>query len=177
MIITISGALGSGKTTVADLLARRLRMKRRSVGEFMRDMARERKVSLLKLSEMAEKDRGIDRELDKRQVEIGKREDNFIIDGRLSWHFIPHSFKVFLDVSEEAAAKRIFKARRPDEKYNTTLKKTLGNIQTRKKSEINRYKRYYKLNYYDKKHYDLVIDTTNIKPEEVVERIVKAVRK
>ncbi|MBI5871514.1 cytidylate kinase family protein [archaeon] len=176
MIITISGALGSGKTTVADLLAKRLKIKRHSVGSLMRDMARERKTSLLKLSRQAETDSSIDRELDKKQIQLGKEKDNFIIDGRLSWHFIPDSFKIFLDVNDKEAAKRIFKARRSDEKYNTTLKKTLQNIKKRKTSEIKRYRHYYGLNYYNKKNYDLVIDTTDISAEEAAKDIFEKLK-
>ncbi len=177
MIITISGALGSGKTTVADLLAGKLKMKRYSVGMLMRQIARKRRVSLLRLSKQAETDKSIDKELDKAQIEIGKQKDNFIIDGRLSWHFIPDSFKIFLDVSEKEAARRIFRQRRKDEKYNATFKKTLENIRARKRSEIKRYKKYYGLNYYNKRHYDLVVDTTGLPPEEVVEWIMGRVKK
>ncbi len=73
MIITISGIAGSGKSTVAKLLAKRLGYRHYSIGDFMREMAKERKVSLLELSKEAEKGHSIDKELDEKQRELGKK--------------------------------------------------------------------------------------------------------
>jgi CMP/dCMP kinase len=177
MIITITGSLGSGKSTIAKLLAEKLNYKHYSTGDFMREMATERSMTLLELSKAAENDKSIDKALDDRQVDIGKRENNFVIDARLGWYFIPHAVKIFLDVKDEAAAKRIFDARRPDEKYNTTLEKTLENIKTRRESEKKRYFEYYSVDYYDKKNYDFVLDTTKINVEQVLGKVYDFVKK
>jgi cytidylate kinase len=40
-----------------------------------------------------------------------------------------------------------------------------------------RYEKYYKLDFQDKKHYDLVVDTTDLTPEQVVGRILRAVKR
>ena len=173
MIITISGALGSGKSTVAKILVQKFNLKHYSTGDFMREIAAKRGITLLELSKLAETDRSIDKELDNYQIQLGKYEDNFIIDARLGWHFIPNSIKIFLDVTDEEAAKRIFKEGRTDEKYNTDLNATLENIKNRRASEIKRYLDYYNLNYYDHNNYDLVVDTTEIPAEEVAEKIIK----
>lgn len=177
MKITISGALGSGKSTVAKLVANKLKLKHYSTGDFMREIAIQRGLTLLELSKLAEKDASIDKELDERQIRLGKEEDNFIIDARLGWHFIPHSIKIFLDVADEEAARRIFAEKRADEKYNLTLETTLKNIKRRKESEMKRYLDYYGVNYHDKKNYDLVIDTTKINAEKVAEKIIQFVKK
>ncbi len=174
MIKTIIGVAGSGKSTVAKLLAKKLRYKHYSIGDFMREMAKERKVSLLELSKQAEKDKTIDKELDKRQIELGKKEDNFVIDSRLGFNFIPKSTKVFLEVDVNEAAKRIFKEKREHEQYKD-VQESIEKIKRRIKSEDKRYSRYYKVDYHDKDNYDVVIDTTNIKPREVVEEIVRKV--
>ena len=50
MVITISGEPGAGKSTTAKLLAKKLSCKHYSTGDFMRDMAEERKISLLELT-------------------------------------------------------------------------------------------------------------------------------
>ena len=78
-----------------------------------------------------------------------------------------------MDVTDEEAAKRIFKEGRTDEKYNTDLNATLENIKNRRASEIKRYQEYYNVNYYDKNNYDLVVDTTEIPATEVAEKIIK----
>lgn len=183
MIITISGVPGSGKSTVARLVAKKLGFRHYSAGDFMREIAEKRGMSLLELGKAAEKDRSIDRELDERTVQLGKREDDFVMDSRLAYHFIPGSFKVFLEVDATEAAKRVFgdiekkREGRKVEKESTTLAATLAAIKKRRKSEELRYKKYYNLNPYDEKQYDLVIDTTKATPEKVVERVVAAVKK
>ncbi len=60
MIITISGKAGSGKSTIAKQLAKKLGLKHYSTGDFMRQMAKDKGVSLLELSRIAEKDKSID---------------------------------------------------------------------------------------------------------------------
>ena len=106
MKITISGKVGSGKSTVAKLLAKKLSLEYYSIGTIMREMASERGLSINEFSKKAENDKSIDIELDTRQKEIGKKE-KFIMDSRLGFYFIPDSFKIFLDVDIKEAAKRI----------------------------------------------------------------------
>ena len=172
MIITISGKPGSGKSTVAELIAKRLSLKHYSIGNFMREIAKEKGISLLELGKIAEKERWVDDELDKRQIELGGREDGFVIDSRLGFHFIPKSVKIFLDVNLDESAKRIFNEKRKDEKDNLSLEKTKENVKKRMKSEMVRYKKYYGLNYYDKKHYDFVVDTSEVSIDKVVGTVV-----
>jgi len=174
MIITISGIAGSGKSTVAKLLAKKLNYKHYSIGDFMREIAKERNVTLLELSRQAEEDRSIDKELDKKQIELGKEQDNFVIDSRLGFHFIKNSIKVFLNVNLNEAAKRIFKEKREHEQYKD-VQESIEKIKTRISSEDKRYRGYYKVDYHNRDNYDIIIDTTEIKPEEVVEDILKKI--
>jgi CMP/dCMP kinase len=175
VIITISGAAGSGKSTVARMVAKKLKLQHYSVGDFMRDLARKRGMTVLELSKTAEKDGSIDEELDDMQRDLGKFEDKFVLDARLGYHFVPDSFKVFLTVDLKEAARRIFGAGREGEKENATIRGTEENIRKRKASELKRYNEYYHLNPYDEKNYDVVIDTTALTPEDVVEKIVALV--
>ncbi|HLD72231.1 MAG TPA: cytidylate kinase family protein [Candidatus Nanoarchaeia archaeon] len=177
MKITLSGALGSGKSTVAKLVAQKLNLKHYSTGDFMREIAIRRKVTLLELNKLAETDPSVDKELDERQIKLRKEEDHFIIDARLGWHFIPDSIKVFLNVTDEEAARRIFAEKRKDERYNTTLDLTLENIKRRKESETKRYQQYYGVNYFNLKNYDLIIDTTKLTAKEVADKLIEFVRK
>ena len=171
MIITISGIAGSGKSTVAKLLAKKLNCKHYSVGDFMRQIAKERGLTLLELSKQAEKDKSIDIELDKKQIELGKKEDNFVIDARLGFHFIPNSIKVFLEVDINEAANRILKEKREHEQYKD-IQESIEKIKTRIASEDKRYREYYNVDYHNKNNYEIIIDTTKIKPEEIVEKIL-----
>ena len=172
MIITIGGTGGSGKTTVGKEVARRLKLKHYSIGQFMRHMAEERKVSLLELSKLAEEDTTIDQELDQRQIELGRNEDNFVIDGRLSFHFIPKAVKIFLDADFDVRAKRIFHDTIRLE-HNVSIETSKERLEKREESERKRYMEYYNLNPSDHKHYDLVIDSSKITVKEIVEKIIK----
>ena len=176
MIITIAGKPGSGKSTVAKLVAKELRYKHYSIGNLMRQVAKEKNVSLLKLSRLAEKNPKIDLLLDKKSALLGKQKDNFVMDTRLGFYFIPHSIKIFLDVNLNTAAKRILKNKRKNEKYKN-IKEAKKKLLERMKSEKMRYKKYYNINHFDKKHFDIVINTSKKSPKLIKEHILKKIRK
>ncbi|MBS3118964.1 nucleoside monophosphate kinase [Candidatus Woesearchaeota archaeon] len=174
MIITISGLPGSGKSTVARLLADKLRLKHYSTGDYMRKMAGDRHLTLAQLGQQAEKDKKIDEELDPWQIKLGLTEDNFIIDGRLSFHFIPRSIKVFLSAEIEERAKRIMKdvkfKLRKEEQFKD-LDAAVKGIGEREACESKRFLQYYQTDPYDQKNYDFIIDTTLISAEQTAEMI------
>ncbi|HLD89381.1 MAG TPA: cytidylate kinase family protein [Candidatus Nanoarchaeia archaeon] len=172
MKITISGRAGSGKSTVAKIVAKKLKLRHYSMGDMQRQIAGEKGISMLELGKIEEKNPEFDEYIDDFQRNLG-REDNFIVDSRLGFHFIPSSIKIFLDVSLKEGAHRIFNQLREYEKYNTSLENTEKKIVEREKSEIQRYKKYYGIKHFDKKNYDFVIDTTYLSPEEIVEKIIK----
>lgn len=178
MKITISGTLGSGKSTVAKIVAQKLRLKQFNSGQFMRDIANKRGLTLLELQELSKNDRSIDDETDTRQKELGEKEDNFVFEGRLGYHFIPDSFKVFLKTGVEIAALRILESMKTE---NLERKKEglvddkdeiIAKLKRRRDWEKNRYKELYSLDYEDEKNYNLIIDTTSISAEEVSEIII-----
>ncbi len=176
MRIAISGKAGSGKSTVAKSLAENLKLRHYSIGDLMRAMAIEKRISLLELNRIAEKDKSIDFELDSKLKELGKTKDNFVVDGRLTAFFIPNAdVKVFLKTDDKVRAERILKDKRQQEK-SKSLKETIISIKKREESEKKRYKKYYGVDYTDKKLYNFVIDTTKLTPEEVVEKIMEFVK-
>ncbi len=177
MIITISGHPGSGKSTVAKLLAKKLGFKHFSAGDFMRQMTIERGTTLEELTKVALKDRSIDDEIDKRTVELAQKEDNFVIDSRLGWKFIPGAVKILLAINPEVAAKRVFAQMRPDEKENTTLEKTRENQDKRFAAEIKRYTDWYGVDYTDAKNHDFSVDTSALTPDEIVGKIMEFLNK
>jgi cytidylate kinase len=138
----------------------------------MREMAEERGMTILELSRLAEADDSIDREIDARSARFVGSGGGFVLDARLGWHFVPDSTKVFLDVTLEVAARRVFEARRGSERENVDIDTTIAAIAARTESERQRYLEYYGLDYFDHSHYDLVIDTSESTPGEVMERIL-----
>lgn len=176
MRITISGKAGSGKSTVAKLLSGKLSLNHYSIGDLMRAMAEEKGIALLELNKIAEKDKSIDFELDNRLKELGRAKDNFVVDGRLTAFFIPNAeARVFLDADDKVRAQRILNDKRQHEK-SKSLAEAMGKIKKREESEKKRYRKYYGVNYLDKKLYNYIIDTTKMAPNRVVEKIMEFVK-
>ncbi len=179
MIISISGMPGSGKSTVAKLLSRRLGVKRYYMGGMRREMARKKGMDIEQLNAVGEKEDWTDREVDVFQKELGRKEDNFIIEGRLSFLFIPRSFKVFLDVDFHVGARRIYEDVKSNTERNEPRYKTVEEaekaIRKRLESDLRRYRKYYGTDVLDRSHYDLIIDTTKMTPDEVAESIMRGV--
>ena len=173
MIIAVSGKPGSGKTTVALRLADQLGYKYYSAGLYMKQMAAKRGISLNKLLNLADKDPTIDKEVDDWQAQLGRKEKNFVMDSRLGFHFIPNSYKIFLDVDIDVSAERLFE----DSHSGTlTLPETKKFIQRRLDAEILRFSKQYHVDHFDFSHYDLVLVTSALPCERIVLEITDRVK-
>lgn len=175
MRITITGPPGSGKSTVAKLLAKKLKLKHYSAGDIRREIAAKKGISLAELNRRDEKTHKTDRLVDDYQKKLGKTKYNFVIDGRLPAFFIPKSVKIFLEVDPMVGAKRVMERRKGVEAYKN-VKDAVKKLKERDASDRKRYKDLYGINYRDKKIYDLVIDTTKTSAEEIVGEIVRFVK-
>ena len=176
MIITISGQAGSGKSTVARLLSRKLSLQHYSMGDLRRKMAEERTMTLAELNKLGETQDFTDREVDEYQRKLGEEQDGFVVDGRTSWYFIPGSVKVYLDARLADRAKRVFQDERSTEKF-ASLRDTETALEEREKSDGKRYRTYYGIDVYDKSHYDIVVDTTGLDPDRVAETIIEFIKR
>lgn len=172
-IISLSGELASGKGTVSKLLAEELNYTIYRNGEYARKLAKEKGLDITSFNEYLAKHPEVDIQIEKSAAEYAKEHDNFIIDARLGWYAVPNSFKVYLIIDIDIAAKRAFY----DEKRKTTEK--FATIEEQKEDMIRRYNlensRYLKLygvHKEDLNNYDLVIDTSYKTPEEVKEEIL-----
>ena len=178
MIISLAGLPGSGKTTVAKLLSKELGFPWYSMGDLRGKMAQERGITIDELNELGLTQDFTDREVDAYQKKLGETEDNFIAEGWMSWHFIPHALKIFLIVNPDIAAARIFQEHRhataSDEPEYTSVEHTKETLARRVENSRKRYQQYYGVDFLDHANYDLVIDTTQLTPQEVVERIIAA---
>jgi len=176
MIISISGSLGSGKSTAAKNLAKQLNYKHYSTGDFWRELAARRNLDVYEYNKLAEIDPSIDKEIDGFSGELGKKEDDFVIDSRLAWYFIPQSYKVQFEIDPYEGAKRIFlhsqQTNRGNEKRYENIEKTMEAIKKRDESEKQRFLSLYNADITNPNNYDLVINTTNLTPEQVVEKIL-----
>lgn len=179
-IITIAGSLGSGKSSTAKKVAEMLDYQHFSAGDFFRAIAEKRGISLVDLNKLAETDLSVDKEADDRNIEIGKME-NVVLDSRLAFHFIPDSFKIFLEVNPIVAAKRILEDKknnlnRSKESQNAfdTAESILDSISERLILEKNRYKELYNIDdTTSHEHFDIIINTEKMPLEEVSKKVVE----
>lgn len=176
MIISFGGAQGSGKSTIAQKLAEKLGWPRYYMGGLRREAAKKRGLTLAEYNKLGENDPKTDFEVDEYQKELGLKEDNFIIEGRTSWFFIPHSVKIYLDVDPDVGAKRIFTSLQKKDNRNEDVnlsdwKAVRASNERRHVSDSKRYIKYYGIDVHDPKHYDFYLNTSELSAEEVLEKV------
>ena len=172
MNITITGNLGSGKSSVCkELEASGFTII--SAGDIFRQLAQEKGMTVIELNEAAKKDRSIDDMLDARSTQLGKTMDHTVFDSRLAWHFVEKSFKVFLLVDTQEAARRVYEGNsRSAEEYRDIAQARHG-LEERARLEQERFFKLYGLDYYDVCNYDLVIESTCATPQQLAQEIVR----
>jgi len=172
-LITISGLPGSGKTTVARLVAEQLGLEHVYAGDIFRRQAAARGLSLEEYARQAETDHAIDRALDE-QMRARAAEDDAVLEGRLAAFMAEAAgrpaLKVFLDAPETVRAERIVA------REGGAAEARLQETQAREASDARRYRQIYGFDYHDLGRYDLVLSTDRRSPEELAREIVSAAR-
>jgi cytidylate kinase len=180
MIITIAGTPGSGKSTVAKAIAKELGFKHYSAGDFMREMAESRGISLLELTRLSAKDPSIDKEIDERTKHLALK-DNFVIDARIAFQFIPQAVKIFLKTDLKVAAQRTWKdissQKRHTEQQLKSEKEVHDAIIERRQIEVERYKKWYNIDISDEKNYDFILDTTSLTQEQSIKKVLDFIKR
>ena len=182
MIITISGTPGSGKSTVAKKLAILLNAQRLYAGGALRELAREKEMTLEVLINFAKTHPEIDTEVDKKvslkAKEIESKGKVVIAEGRTQYLFIPKSIKIFVKVDPLEGAKRIYKdlqneqvSLERNENSVTSLEETKDKVMKRENEDRQRYLNIYKTDYLNESNYDFVIDTTNITAQQATNKV------
>lgn len=165
--ITISGKICSGKTTLFWNLQQRLRWPTFSSSQFFRDLARNQNLSLNKAEEQDEK---LTREIDSRIAELLKTNEFLIVEGWMAGIMadkISKVLRVLLICADKVRIKR-FSVRE-----NISIKKAGVKLMEREKNWLNKIKKIYgRDDIFDPKYYNCVIDTTNLKSEEILQKII-----
>lgn len=176
-IITITGDLGSGKSTVCDIMETQYGFDRYYTGRIQREFAKEKGMDTLQLNEYSKKDPEIDRKIDGWLQTLTHLPCDTIIDSRLAWHFVPATFKVYLTVDIREAAQRVLKdkGRGSVEQYGC-IEDAIAGLTARKASEVTRFKAMYGVDTSDLGNYDLIVDTTLLTPEEIASIILTAAK-
>ena len=107
-IISLTGDLASGKGETSRILIEKLGYGIYRNGQYFRKLAKEMNMTVTEFNIYVEDHPDIDRQIENSAAEYAKSNDNFIIDARLGWYAVPESFKVYLKVDIDVAAKRAF---------------------------------------------------------------------
>lgn len=180
MIITISGLPGAGKSTLAQNLAKHLGWPCYSMGDLRRQTALAQGLTIAEFNQLGEKDPVTDTAVDEYQTKLGQTQDNFVIEGRNSWHFIPQSFKIFLTVDPKVGAKRIWhdlqiSSARNEGRDLNSLADVLASNEKRVASDKFRYQKYFQIETYNPDNYDYVLDTSSLSTTAMLDKILAQV--
>lgn len=170
MRILLSGLSGTGSTTAAKRIAADLGLKYVYGGQIFRNLAVERGISLEELAESFEHDPEGEREIDRRLVAEGLGEDVLVESRTIGWIFPAgvDATRIWLTCDLEERLRRV----RAREHHPRSAE----NLLRREASDNRRYFMLYGIEPEDFSPFDLVIDTTNLSVDEVVDRIESFVR-
>ena len=168
-IITIAGKPGSGKSSTAREVAKLLGYKHFSAGKLVRQIASENNITLEELNKQALENPEMDKKVDRYLKQLGTKED-LVIDSRLGFHWIPNSFKVYLELDSDIAIARIYRDIEKNERtgeHTESIEDVWDRVRERTLNERTRFKRLYFLDPFKSTHYDLVIHTERNNPMTV----------
>ena len=176
MHITVSGRLGSGKSTYCKILAEKYPFEIYSTGTIQRGLAVKFGVSTLEMNRLMESDTKYDNMIDDEVVRISREttDKNIIFDSRMAWHFAENSFRVFVVVDPGIAAERVFKNPRGAEETYADADEAKRMLLARGKAENERFRQIYGVDNLDYGNYDFVIDSSYAAPEIICEKIYVA---
>ena len=176
MLISITGKLGSGKSTVCNLLKDRYGFEIYSTGAFQREVARSMGITTLELNKRLREDPSLDYVIDDavKKLSIERAQDKLIFDSRMAWHFADKSFKIFLTIEPCEAARRVMLNQRGSEEFYADEDEACAKLIERSQVEQARFMQIYGVDYYDFNNFDLIVDTTSRTPEQILDIIMAA---
>lgn len=171
MIITITGMPCSGKSTVSEIFAQKHGFEMLDMGQLFKAEAARLGLSSAQFSAYRTKDPKFDIKMDKNLIPLGKKrkDDNLIISSRVAWHFIPNSFKVFVDINEDVMVQRLLDSNRTGKEQYSSQKAARDALMQRMNDDANVYKNTYGIDIMDKSNYDFVLNTSYNTPEELAD--------
>ncbi|MDR2900652.1 MAG: AAA family ATPase [Treponema sp.] len=162
--IAVSGKSGCGNTTVSKILAEQFGL--RFINFTFRSLATEKEISLEEVLSLAAKDDWWDKEVDRCQLELARKEGGCVLGSRLAiWMLKEADLKVYLRAKPEVRARRIF------QREGGSLEDITAFTAERDKQDRERYQRIYDIDNDDYSFADIVIDTDTIEPLQIAELI------
>ena len=164
--IVISGPVASGSTTAAKLLNQKLKIPYKSAGDFFREYMLSHNIPLPQKEKIPD---DVEKKVDEELTQLASSK-SIIIDGLYTGYFAranPQVLKVLLTCDEEERIRRALER-------THTHKETAKDVKRRDTAHDAKFR---KLdadeNFLDPEFFDLVIDTTKTKSEDVAEKIIQ----
>jgi cytidylate kinase len=166
--IAISGKSGCGNTTVSRLAAETLGLG--FINFTFRNLALEQGKSLAEILVLAAKDDLWDREVDNRQLSLARESAGCVLGSRLAiWLLVEADLKVYLRATPETRARRIM------EREGGSLASVAAFTAERDRQDHERYLSIYNIDNDDYAFADLVIDTDETEPSQIVRLITERI--
>jgi len=165
--IAISGRSGCGNTTISKMIAENLNL--RFINFTFRTLAEERGLDLKEMLNLAQNDDSIDKEIDTRQVRLAHEgEGGCVLGSRLAiWMLKDADLKIYLDATAKTRAQRIVN------REGGNLDEVAAFTAERDRQDHGRYLHIYNIDTDDYSFADLIIDTDNLDPQQIMDIILE----
>ncbi|MCE4605874.1 MAG: AAA family ATPase [Desulfurococcales archaeon] len=169
-VIVISGPPGSGKTTYAKRLSSDLSLPYYSAGQIFREIAKSKGISLIELSQIAERNSSIDVLIDRTTLERAVNKGG-VIEGHLSAFVLADlaDLSIYINAPLDTRIKRI--AGRETREFLDILRETLA----REESQYMRFMALYGVDTNILEKFDIVINTEGLDIDTVYSIIRRSV--
>lgn len=169
--ITISGKICTGKTTLLKSLEKQLNWPVFMTGKLFREYVAKNKLDL---EQVEEQNDDLTKKIDYQVRDMIYKEGNLIVDGWMSGimaHDQPNVLKILLTCKDETRYKRF------SDRENINFDEAKKRVEERQSNWLNKLEKIYGRNdFMDPKNYDLIIDTTDISSQEVLEKVIRKIR-
>ena len=168
--IAISGDIGTGKTTLAKNLAKKLGWEHINAGDYFRKWHLENNIPLEMSEKVPEK---IDRAFDEDFKRKMKNSKNTVFESRLAGWLAKDfndTFKILVVADFDKAMERV------SGRDGISFDEARANALERSNSHKKKFKNLYgAVDYLNPNYFNLVVDTTSITPDQVVEEVLTAI--
>lgn len=173
MHISITGDLGSGKSTVAKEICRLLGFQYISTGQIQRKLAQDMGMNTLEFNKYTDQNLHIDDYIDNKIKELNEVKEPHVMDSRLAWHFVKPSFKIYLMALDEIAAMRVLHDQtRIGEPETADIQSKMKELRERRESENQRFEKNYGVKPHLFHDFDAIVDTSSASIDQVTQLLV-----
>lgn len=175
MNISFAGLHGTGKSTIAKLVADHFHFQFYSTGMAFRELAADHKMNLEEFSKYAEAHKEIDQELDGKIIKLAQSGKNYVFEGQLPTYMLGDlkDFAILFTCCDDIRLGRM--ATRDGQSIEVQKHETI----VREASERQRFIDFYQIDIMDPTTilgtFDLILDTTQLGIEAIVNSCVAAI--